>query len=146
MPNVLQPGEADKWYDRDCGVHEVGDLQFTVFWRTDPEDGWYWKNRDADKVTGPFWSSGSAYEDAINQPKQEKPEECGMIRKTMVIRGVKTSVSLEREFWDYLIAQAELDERIPVSELVNRIAAKTSPSSNLTSAIRVHCLRHARGS
>lgn len=70
VANKLQPGEADEWYDRHKGEHEDRGRKVQIFWSAVPENGWYWQtipNEDPEKVNGPFWSSKSALEDAINE-------------------------------------------------------------------------------
>ena len=67
--NKLQPGEADEWYDAYDGVNEVSvNTKINIFWSTDPENGWYWSvvGTETERF-GPYWSSKSAYEGAINQ-------------------------------------------------------------------------------
>jgi predicted DNA-binding ribbon-helix-helix protein len=65
-----------------------------------------------------------------------------IIKRSVVIGGHKTSVSLEDEFWSALkdIAAAR---RASLSELVSEID-KGRDGGNLSSAIRLHVLRHYR--
>ena len=70
MTNKLQPGEADNWHNRYEGEHEDRGRKIQIFWRTVPENGWYWRTVPDEypkKINGPFWSSKSAYENAINE-------------------------------------------------------------------------------
>ena len=63
----------------------------------------------------------------------------GPIKRSVMIAGHATSVSLEPIFWEALKRAAEADN-LPISALVARIDASRSASSetvNLASAIRV---------
>lgn len=64
----------------------------------------------------------------------------GVVKHSLVIAGHRTSVSLEREFWDALKAIAARRAR-PLAALVAEIDAARG-SANLSSAIRVFVLRH----
>lgn len=63
----------------------------------------------------------------------------GVAKRSVMIAGHRTSVSLEAEFWEALheIARAE---NLSVQALVGRIDAERA-GRNLSSAIRVHVLR-----
>jgi predicted DNA-binding ribbon-helix-helix protein len=63
-----------------------------------------------------------------------------IVKRSIVIGGHKTSVSLEDPFWDHLksIARAQ---RMTLSELVAGIDG-TRKQSNLSSAIRLFVLEH----
>jgi len=63
-----------------------------------------------------------------------------IIKRSVVLDGVKTSVSLEEQFWDGLREIAD-GEKLTRSALVSRIA-QGQASSNLSSAIRVFVLTH----
>jgi predicted DNA-binding ribbon-helix-helix protein len=63
-------------------------------------------------------------------------------KRSVVIGGHKTSVSLEEPFWSEVRAIAE-SERITVSNLLRRIDRERS-NANLSSAIRVYVLEHVR--
>jgi len=64
-----------------------------------------------------------------------------LVRKhTLNIRGRKTSISLESEFWDALQEIAD-EKRLSVTELVRQIDAERK-NVNLSSAIRVYVFRH----
>jgi predicted DNA-binding ribbon-helix-helix protein len=67
----------------------------------------------------------------------------GMIRKTMRIGEVRTSIKLEKEFWSYLKDVAE-ERSIRLSALVNEVAEATPERTNLASTLRTFALSHAR--
>jgi predicted DNA-binding ribbon-helix-helix protein len=66
-----------------------------------------------------------------------------MIRKTMRIGEVRTSIKLEGEFWAYLKEIAD-ERRIRVSALVNEVANASPERTNLASTLRTYSLDHAR--
>jgi predicted DNA-binding ribbon-helix-helix protein len=71
----------------------------------------------------------------------------GPVKRSVMIAGHATSVSLEPIFWDALRDAAEA-ERLPLSALVaridaERVRAKNPP--NLASAVRVWLFERARG-
>jgi predicted DNA-binding ribbon-helix-helix protein len=67
-----------------------------------------------------------------------------MIRKTVRIGTLRTSILLEPEFWIALRSLAgEGPGRLPA--LVAGVAAGVPPGGNLASALRVHALLHAPG-
>jgi predicted DNA-binding ribbon-helix-helix protein len=66
-----------------------------------------------------------------------------MIRKTMRIRGLRTSIKLEQEFWSYL-AEIAAGRRMRLSALVNEVAEATPEHTNLASTLRTFALTHAR--
>jgi len=66
-----------------------------------------------------------------------------MIRKTMRIGEVRTSIKLEPEFWGYLKEVAD-SRGIRLSRLVNDVAAATPERTNLASTLRTFCLIHAQ--
>jgi predicted DNA-binding ribbon-helix-helix protein len=66
-----------------------------------------------------------------------------MIRKTMRIGDVRTSIKLEPEFWHYLKEVAE-DRSIRLSRLVNEVANASPERTNLASTLRTFCLIHAQ--
>lgn len=66
-----------------------------------------------------------------------------MIRKTMRIGDVRTSIKLEPEFWSYLKEVAE-SRSIRMSRLVNDVAHASPERTNLASTLRTFCLIHAR--
>ena len=65
-----------------------------------------------------------------------------IVKRSVVIRGLKTSVSLEDEFWSGLKRIAE-ERETTLANLVEEIADKRA-NGNLSSAIRIHVLRHYR--
>ena len=66
-----------------------------------------------------------------------------MIRKTMRIGEVRTSIKLEPEFWGYLKEVAD-SRTIRLSRLVNDVAEATPDRTNLASTLRTFCLIHAQ--
>jgi predicted DNA-binding ribbon-helix-helix protein len=72
----------------------------------------------------------------------------GPIKRSIMIAGHATSISLEPIFWEALKAEAE-DEGVPVSALVARIDAarvEAGDPPNLGSAIRVWLFERASAS
>ena len=72
----------------------------------------------------------------------------GPVKRSMMIAGHATSISLEPVFWDALREAAET-EGVPVNALVARIDAariETADPSNLASAIRVWLFERERRS
>ena len=63
------------------------------------------------------------------------------VKRSVIIAGHRTSVSLEREFWNELRRLAR-DDGISVNELVTRIDRVRT--GGLSSAIRVHVLARLR--
>ena len=66
-----------------------------------------------------------------------------IVKRSVVIRGHKTSVSLELPLWNGLRAFADL-ENVPVSALLQQIDGARPDNSNLSSAIRIFLLDHYR--
>lgn len=66
-----------------------------------------------------------------------------MIRKTMRVGEVRTSIKLEPEFWAYLRDVAD-QRRIRLSALVNEVAAAAVDRNNLASTLRTYAIIHAR--
>jgi predicted DNA-binding ribbon-helix-helix protein len=66
-----------------------------------------------------------------------------MIRKTMRIGEVRTSIKLEPEFWGYLKEVAQ-DRSIRLSRLVNEVAMASPQRTNLASTLRTFSLVHAQ--
>lgn len=67
----------------------------------------------------------------------------GPVKRSMMIAGHATSISLEPIFWDALRQAAE-SEGVPVSALVARIDAErieTNDPPNLASALRIWLFR-----
>ena len=70
----------------------------------------------------------------------------GPVKRSIMIAGHATSISLEPVFWDAL-REAAGDEGLPLNALVARIDAEriaTATPSNLASAIRVWLFARAR--
>lgn len=65
-----------------------------------------------------------------------------IIKRSVVIRGHKTSVSLEQPFWDAFRHLAE-GERISTSALLRKVDAERE-HANLSSAIRLFVLQRMR--
>ena len=66
-----------------------------------------------------------------------------VIKRSIVIEGRKTSISIEDGFWECLKAIAK-EKTLTVSGLVGTIKASRPDNSNLSSAIRVYILSHLR--
>jgi predicted DNA-binding ribbon-helix-helix protein len=66
-----------------------------------------------------------------------------MIRKTMRIGEVRTSIKLESEFWSYLKEVAQ-ERSIRLSRLVNEVAMASPERTNLASTLRTFALVHAQ--
>jgi len=66
-----------------------------------------------------------------------------MIRKTMRIGEVRTSIKLEPEFWSYLKEVAQ-ERSIRLSRLVNEVAMASPERTNLASTLRTFALVHAQ--
>ena len=66
-----------------------------------------------------------------------------IVKRSVVIDGHKTSVSLEEPFWTDLkqIAHAQ---HVTLSALITHIDGTRDEQSNLSSGIRVFVLRHSR--
>jgi predicted DNA-binding ribbon-helix-helix protein len=72
----------------------------------------------------------------------------GPVKRSIMIAGHATSISLEPVFWEALRAAAEA-EALPLNALVARIDAErvaTKTPANLASAIRVWLFERARSS
>ncbi len=65
-----------------------------------------------------------------------------IVKRSVVIAGQKTSVSLEDSFWSALKDVAR-EQKIPLCELITRIAAQRGVG-NLSSALRLFVLNHFR--
>lgn len=65
-----------------------------------------------------------------------------VIKRSIVLKGHKTSVSLETEFWEGLREIARV-QKIKLTELTQHID-EGRQGSNLSSAIRVFVLNHLR--
>ncbi len=69
------------------------------------------------------------------------PKQSANKKRSVVVAGHRTSVSLENVFWDHLRKIAH-ERRIPVNELVTEI--DRSRDGSLSSAIRVYVLEDLR--
>jgi predicted DNA-binding ribbon-helix-helix protein len=65
-----------------------------------------------------------------------------IVKRSVNIRGHKTSVSLEEPFWNQVRAIADA-QQVTVSDLLRRID-EDREDTNLSSAIRVFVLQHVR--
>jgi predicted DNA-binding ribbon-helix-helix protein len=65
-----------------------------------------------------------------------------IVKRSVVIGGQKTSVSLEDSFWSALKDLAR-EQNVPLCELINSINAQRS-AGNLSSALRLFVLEHFR--
>ena len=77
-----------------------------------------------------------------------RPDYAPPTKRSVLIAGHATSISLEPAFWVALREAAEA-EQLPVNALVARIDAErieTDAPANLASAIRVWLFERARGS
>ena len=66
-----------------------------------------------------------------------------MIRKTMRVGEIRTSIKLESEFWSYLKEVAD-GRKLRLSALVNEVAAATPDRTNLASTLRTFSLMYAK--
>ncbi len=64
-------------------------------------------------------------------------------KHSLTLRGHRTSVSLEPEFWQAFRAIAD-STGMPINALAARIDAERGTDLGLASAIRLHVLRHYR--
>ena len=67
-----------------------------------------------------------------------------ILKRSIVLRGHKTSVSLEDEFW-YALKEIASTRQITATELISEVDAKRAPG-NLSSTLRVMVLSHYRRS
>ncbi len=63
------------------------------------------------------------------------------VKRSLTLRGHRTSVSLEKEFWDAFRA-ISAEKNIPINVLAAEIDAERGLDSGLASAIRVYVLTH----
>jgi predicted DNA-binding ribbon-helix-helix protein len=66
-----------------------------------------------------------------------------VLKRSTVVAGQKTSISLEDEFWRSLREIAE-ERGEPISWLITNIDAERGKSANLSSAVRMFILRYYR--
>lgn len=67
----------------------------------------------------------------------------GPEKHSLTLRGHRTSVSLEPEFWAAFRAIAA-ERSVPLNQLASEIDAARRAEEGLASAIRVFCLNHYR--
>ena len=67
----------------------------------------------------------------------------GPVKHSLTLRGHRTSVTLEPEFWDAFRAIAET-EGLALNSLAIRIDEARTPGTNLASAIRVFVLQQGQ--
>jgi len=67
----------------------------------------------------------------------------GPEKHSLTLRGHRTSVSLEPEFWAAFRAIAA-ERSVPLNQLASEIDAARRGEEGLASAIRVFCLNHYR--
>jgi predicted DNA-binding ribbon-helix-helix protein len=67
-----------------------------------------------------------------------------ILKRSVIVAGHKTSVSLENEFWNTLKEVAEA-RNITLSDLVSDVDG-TRDTGNLSSALRIFVLAHYRNS
>ena len=63
-----------------------------------------------------------------------------MPKRSVTIAGHRTSISIEKEFWE-ILENISLEKNISIPKLLE-IIEKKSDKQNLTSAIRVFCINH----
>ncbi|MEM6480547.1 MAG: ribbon-helix-helix domain-containing protein [Pseudomonadota bacterium] len=66
------------------------------------------------------------------------------VKRSLTLRGHRTSVSLEDEFWQAFREIAK-EKEIPVNTLAAEIDVDRGVEAGLASAIRLYVLRHYRG-
>lgn len=66
-----------------------------------------------------------------------------VVKRSVAIRGHRTSISLERPFYEELERIAR-ERAMPVAGLVAEIDANRPPETNLSSALRLFVLEHLR--
>lgn len=66
------------------------------------------------------------------------------VKRSLTLRGHRTSVSLEDEFWQAFRTIAE-EKQLPINVLAAEIDADRGIDMGLASAIRVYVLNHYRG-
>ena len=65
-------------------------------------------------------------------------------KHSLTLHGHRTSVSLEREFWD-AFREIAAERSMPINALAAEIDEARGVDMGLASAIRLHVLRHYRG-
>ncbi len=69
----------------------------------------------------------------------EKIDDRRMKKRSVSIRGHRTSFSIEDEFWDELKAIA-VGKQMSLAQLVTQVDIRRSPEQNLSSALRLYVL------
>jgi predicted DNA-binding ribbon-helix-helix protein len=75
-------------------------------------------------------------------PPRDRASRAGVFKHSLMVAGHRTSVSLERAFWDALKAAAA-EDGCSLAALVTRIDAARG-EANLSSALRVFALERAQ--
>ncbi|WP_420555697.1 ribbon-helix-helix domain-containing protein [Roseovarius sp.] len=65
------------------------------------------------------------------------------VKRSLTLRGHRTSVSLEDDFWQ-AFKEIAAEEDVPINLLAARIDAARGVEMGLASAIRLYVLRHYR--
>jgi predicted DNA-binding ribbon-helix-helix protein len=73
----------------------------------------------------------------------EEPRQSTVIKRSVVVAGQKTSISIEDAFWSELKDLARRQNRT-VSDLVHAIHTARGEGANLSSAVRVYILDQLR--
>ena len=66
------------------------------------------------------------------------------VKRSLSLKGHRTSLALEPEFWRVLDAIAEAENR-SLASLIDVIDSSRAPDQPLSSAARVHALTHVLG-
>jgi predicted DNA-binding ribbon-helix-helix protein len=64
-----------------------------------------------------------------------------IVKHSVSISGHRTSISLEKEFWD-LFCKAAIDQRLSINQLITKI--DETRTGNLSSAIRLYVLHEVQ--
>ena len=67
----------------------------------------------------------------------------GEIKRSVTIAGHRTSISIEKPFWDGL-KELACSQKVSVNELVRRIDAGRGGEGNLSSAVRIYVFENFR--
>ena len=67
----------------------------------------------------------------------------GEIKRSVTIAGHRTSISIEKPFWDGL-KELACSQKVSVNELVRRIDAVRGGEGNLSSAVRIYVFENFR--
>jgi predicted DNA-binding ribbon-helix-helix protein len=73
----------------------------------------------------------------------EEPRQSTVVKRSVVVAGQKTSISIEDAFWSELKNLARRQNRT-VSDLVHSINSARGEGANLSSAVRVYILDQLR--